>query len=163
MTVAAMALVGALSAPAAAQDLNQTNIGAAVTFLAEEGEETGAGFLVDVARDLTPAVAVVGEFGLNSFEFSTITSYQGGVRFTPVLEGTAVSPFVQALVGLERFSGDGFDATNGLSFQIGGGVEFPLSDRLNLRAQYDYRRTSYDGEGFNGNRFGVGVVFPLGN
>ncbi len=154
---AALALACAMAVPAAAQ----TSLGANVTFLSEEGDDTGAGFEVDLSGRISPELAVVCEFGLNDFEFSTITSYLGGVRYLPAVEAS-VNPFVHVLLGLERFTSEGFDASNGFAFQLGGGVEFPVSDSLAVRAQYDYRRTSYDGEGFNGNRFGVGVVFPLG-
>ena len=52
---------------------------------------------------------------------------------------------------------------NALAFQVGGGIEYPITERVNFRAQYDFRRTNYDGEGFNAHRFGVGIVLPLGN
>lgn len=154
-------LTAAMVAPAAAQ--SETSVGANLTFLREEGDpgETGAGFSVELARGIAPNVAVLGEFGLNSFDGATITSYLAGVRYLPAVEA-AFRPFVQALIGAERFSPEGFDSESAFAFQLGGGVEVPLNDRVNFRAQYDYRRTSYDGEGFNGHRFGVGVVLPLG-
>ena len=153
LTVAAVALVGAMAVPAAAQD---TTVGANLTFL-RDSEQTGPGFQVDVARGFNPNIAVVGEFGLNSFDGFTIQSYQAGLRFTPTMAG-ALRPFVQALVGLERCC-----EQNALAFQLGGGIEYPITERVNFRAQYDFRRTDYDGEGFNANRFGVGIVLPLGN
>ncbi|MCC7044888.1 MAG: hypothetical protein IT183_13575 [Acidobacteria bacterium] len=155
MMIAALALVGAMAAPAAAQG-NGTTVGANLTFL-RDSEQTGAGFLVDAAKALNPTVAVVGEFGLNSFDGFTLTSYQGGVRFLPAVQAS-VQPFLQALVGLEHCC-----EQNAFAFQIGGGVEIPFNETLKFRVQYDFRRTSYDGEGYNANRFGVGVVLPLGN
>lgn len=152
MAIASCALVGAMAVPAAAQD----SVGANLTFLRGEGQ-TGTGIQLDVAKALAPAVAVVGEFGLNSFDGYTLTSYQAGVRFLPAVQST-VKPFVQALLGLEHCC-----ESNAFSLQIGGGLEFPLNERVNLRAQYDFRRASYDGEIYNANRFGVGVVLPFGN
>ncbi len=152
MAIASCALVGVMAVPAAAQD----SVGANLTFL-RDSEVTGTGFQLDAAKALAPAVAVVGEFGLNSFDGFTITSYQAGVRFLPAVQ-SSVKPFVQALLGLERCCD-----SSAFAFQLGGGVEFALNERVNLRAQYDFRRTSYDGEGYNANRFGVGVVLPLGN
>lgn len=153
MAIATCALVAVTVAPAAAQG---TDVGANVTFLREEGD-TGVGFLVDAAKDLNPTTAVVGEFGLNSFDGYTITSYLGGLRFTPAV-ASSVQPFVQALIGLEHCCD-----SNAFAFQLGGGVEIPVNDSLKVRGQYDYRHTRYDGEGFNGHRFGVGLVLPLGN
>lgn len=152
MAIASCALVGAMAVPAAAQD----SVGANLTFL-RDSELTGTGIQLDVAKALAPAVAVVGEFGLNRFDGFTLTSYQGGVRFLPAVQ-SSVRPFVQALVGLEHCC-----ESNAFAFQLGGGLEFPINERVNLRAQYDFRRTNYDGEGYNANRFGVGVVLPLGN
>ena len=153
---AALALTTAMAVPAAAQN----SLGVNLTFLNEEGDDTGVGFQVDLAGGIAPNFAIVGDFGLNDFDGATITSYLAGVRYIPTIEAP-VNPFVQVLLGLERYSIDDFDSENGFAFQIGGGIEVPVSNRLNVRAQYDYRRTSYDGDGFNGNRFGVGVVFPF--
>jgi opacity protein-like surface antigen len=154
MTLASFALVGALAVPAAAQD----SVGANLTFLRGDGA-TGTGFQIDAAKGLTSNVAVVGEIGLNRFDGFNLTSFQGGVRFLPAVQ-SAVRPFLQALAGVEHCGDDCFDS-NFFSFQIGGGVEFPLSDRLNLRAQYDFRRTSADDSSYNANRFGIGVVLPF--
>jgi opacity protein-like surface antigen len=154
LAVAACALVAVTVVPAAAQS---TSVGANLTFLREEGDDTGAGVAIDVAKGLTPSIAVAGEFGYNSFDGYSITSYLGGLRFTPAIEAP-VQPFVQALFGLEHCCDQ-----NAFAFQLGGGVEIPVSESLKVRGQYDYRHTRYDGEGFNGHRFGVGVVLPLGN
>ena len=156
LAVASCVLVAATVVPVAAQ-----TVGANLTFLREEGDETGVGVAVDVAKNLNPNIGVVGEFGLNTFDGYNIQSYLGGVRFSPAVQAS-FQPFVQALVGLERFGGEGFESESAFAFQIGAGVEVPVNDSLRFRAQYDFRRTDYDGEGFNGHRFGVGVVFPLG-
>lgn len=154
--VAGLVLVGAMAAPAAAQS-SGTSVGANLTFL-RDLEETGVGVAIDVAKALSqPAVAVVGEFGLNKFDGYTSTSYLGGVRLYPTMAGSSLKPFVQALVGLEHCC-----EQNAFAFQVGGGVEVPIGGSANFRAQYDFRRATYDGEGFNENRFGVGVVMPIG-
>ncbi len=152
MAIASFALVGALAAPAAAQD----SVGVNLTFL-RDSDVTGTGFQLDAAKGLTPNVAVVGELGLNRFDGFTLTSYQAGLRFLPSVQ-SSVRPFVQALLGLEHCC-----SSNAFAYQLGGGVEFPINERVNVRAQYDFRRTRYDGEGYNANRFGVGIVLPLGN
>ena len=159
---AALALISAMAVPAAAQ----TTLGANVTFLNVE-EETGTGLAVDLAGAVAPAIDIVGEVGFNNYDNDSLTSFLGGVRFKPAVDANVI-PFVQALVGIERWNSDFLDETsNGFAFQIGGGIEIPVGERLRVRAQYDFRRTSHDfGDGFeddlNGNRFGVGVVIPLG-
>lgn len=153
--IASCALLGAMVVPAAAQDQPSSSVGVNLTFL-RDSEVTGTGLQLDAAKGLSRNVAVVGEFGLNKFDGFTLTSYQAGLRFLPAVEA-GVKPFVQALLGLEHCC----DA-NAFAFQLGGGLEFPLNASANLRVQYDYRRTRYEGEGFNANRFGVGVVLPLG-
>lgn len=155
VVLAGLALVCALAAPAAAQG-SGTSVGANLTFL-NDGDNTATGVAIDVAKIIAaPSVAVVGEFGLNKFEGATITSYLGGVRFYPALEGTSVKPFVQALVGLEHCCDE-----NAFAFQVGGGIEVPITPTVNFRAQYDFRRSNYEGTGYNQNRFGFGVVFPI--
>lgn len=153
MAAAAGALVVTIAAPAAAQ--TDTNVGVNLSFL-RDSEQTGTGFSIDAAKRVAPNVAIVGDFGLNRFDGWTLTSYLGGIRYVPAVEAS-VSPFVQALVGLEHCC-----EANAFAFQFGGGVDIPVSDRLSVRGQYDFRRTRYDGEGYNGHRFGVGVVLPLG-
>lgn len=159
LAVASCALVAATAVPAAAQ----ATVGANLNFLRVE-EETGIGVAVDAAKNLNPNIAVVGELGYNSFEFFSLTSVLGGLRYTPAVQST-IQPFVQGLLGLEHFSeeieGENF-SDNAFAFQIGAGVEVPVNDSLRFRAQYDYRRAEYEGVGYNGHRFGVGVVFPLG-
>lgn len=156
MAVVVCALVAGTVGPVAAQS---TNVGANVTFLREESEDTGVGFSLDVARNFNPTVGVVGEFGLNTFDQYNLMSFLGGLRYSPATGGT-IQPFVQALFGLERC---GACDDSGFGFQIGGGVEVPVSETLRVRGQYDFRRTTYDGEGFTGHRFGFGVIIPLGN
>lgn len=153
MAMAAGALMVAVAAPVSAQ--SDTNVGVNLSFL-RDSEQTGTGFSIDVAKGVASNVAVVGDFGLNRFDGWTLTSYLGGVRFTPAVQA-AVSPFVQALVGLEHCC-----ESNAFAFQFGGGIDVPVSERLSVRGQYDFRRTRYDGEGYNGHRFGVGVVLPIG-
>lgn len=154
--LAASALVVAIAAPAAAQGPS-TTVGANLTFL-RDLEETGVGVSIDVAKSLSsPMLALVGEFGVNGFDGYTSTSYLGGIRLMPVVQGSSIQPFVQALVGLEHCC-----EQNAFAFQIGGGVQVPINAKLNFRAQYDFRRASYDGTGFNENRFGFGVSFPVG-
>lgn len=170
MAVAAGALVVAMTAPAAAQ--SGMSVGANLTFLRAEGDpsETGAGFSLEFAKGFTRNVALLGEFGLNSFQSDrsashlvgvTFTSYLVGVRYIPAVEA-AFQPFVQGLFGVEHFRQMALYGLNGFAFQPGGGVEVPFNRRLRFRAQYDYRRASYPEGGYNGHRFGVGVVVPIG-
>lgn len=155
MIIAACALVVTMAVPVAAQE-SGASVGASFTLL-RDVEQNGVGFAVDVAKNLAPTLAVVGDIGLNKFDGFTITSFQGGVRFLPAVQAAA-QPFIQALVGIEHCCG-----SNAFAFQIGGGVEVPVSDRVDFRVFYGLRRTHYgDGDNYTGHIFGGGIVVPIG-
>ncbi len=151
--VAGLALVAATAVPSFAQS---TLVGANLSILRGD-EVNGVGVSLDAAKTITPMIAVVGDFGLNKFDDYTVTSYLGGLRFLPTLTSTAFQPYGQFLVGIEHCC-----EQNAFTFQIGAGVDIPMTEKLNFRVQYDFRRASYDGTGFNANRFGFGVSLPLG-
>jgi hypothetical protein len=93
------------------------------------------------------------------------------VRWTA--PGAAARPFVQALVGAMHASADcsvagiscddviGDTSDTNAMLQFGGGVAFPLTERLMGVGQFDYRRIFFEGGGSNSIRFVAGVRVAL--
>jgi hypothetical protein len=158
--------------------------------ISSESETMPLGWYVDVAGNLTPAFAVVGEIGGNYKDFSqTLTqlgvnvdvdadfnvhTFMGGVRFS-ARQNPAFTPYVQALFGLARATGEvqgqatvaGRTITinqsvsdSDFAFDVDGGVNFRLSDGLALRVGAGYLRVGTS-DGGNAFRFGAGVVIPF--
>jgi opacity protein-like surface antigen len=90
----------------------------------------------------------------------------GGVEFKDNSKETKVKPFGRVLAGFQHARANvsgvtGFD-TNDTAFSaaIGGGVDFRVSPRVDIRAvQFDYNPTRFGGETQNNFRVGVGVIF----
>ncbi len=105
-----------------------------------------------------------------------VHEFLGGVRVKAAPTG-AVTPFAQLLVGgvngsadvtgsvtgggTTIFSSSASDSSTDLGIQVGGGVNFRLTEGLGLRAAADYLRLFSDDEGVNGFRVAVGAVFPF--
>ena len=155
---------------ASAQD-QQGNVAFSYSILHDSDiEETfPVGWLLAVARNITPNMGIVGEVGGNykSLEDDfgddvslSVHSFLGGLRFQS--PRSSFTPFAQALIGGARarvsFDGDS-DSSTGFAVQPGAGIDFRVSDALNLRAQADYRYLRSDGESTNEIRFAFGVVF----
>jgi opacity protein-like surface antigen len=90
----------------------------------------------------------------------------GGVEIKDNSTETKVKPFARALAGFQHaranFNGvSGFDTSdNGFSAAIGGGVDFRVSPRVDIRAvQLEYNPTRFSGETSHNFRIGVGVIF----
>ena len=108
----------------------------------------------------------VGEIGVNERdnvvgERQRLIGILGGARFG-VVRSPRLALFVQALLGVERFSEPGF-VESGLAIQPGGGVDWALSARYFLRAQADYRMSRQTGGTFNNIRVAVGGGVRLGS
>jgi hypothetical protein len=158
--------------------------------ISSESETMPLGWYADVAGNLTPTFAVVGEIGGNYKDFSeTLTqlgvnvdvdadfnvhTFMGGVRFS-ARQNPAFTPYVQALFGLARATGEvqgqatvaGRTVTinesvsdSDFAFDVDGGVNFRLSDGLALRVGAGYLRVGTS-DGGNAFRFGAGVVIPF--
>jgi opacity protein-like surface antigen len=90
----------------------------------------------------------------------------GGVEFKDNSTETKVKPFGRLLAGFQHaranVSGvNGFDENdNGFSAAVGGGVDFRVNPRVDIRAvQLDYNPTRFGGETQHNFRVGVGVIF----
>ena len=155
-----------------------------------ESETMPLGWYADVAGNLTPMFAVVGEVGGNYKNFDdvlaelganvnvdvnvSVHTFMGGVRFT-ARQNQAFTPYVQALFGLAHAKSDveGQVTVAGrtisinesmsdseFAFDADGGVNFRLSDALALRVGAGYLRVG-GSDGGNAFRFGAGVVIPF--
>ena len=90
----------------------------------------------------------------------------GGVEVKDNATETKVKPFAHALAGFTHATSNVTGITGlgsgetGFSAVIGGGLDFRVSPRFDVRAiQFDYNPTRLGGTTQNNFRFGVGVVF----
>jgi hypothetical protein len=163
--VVAAALLG-FASPAAAQDPQPVTVGAGLTFFHFNDCCTEPGVRVEVAkvfRQMTngAGLALVGELGWTSSEGDSTLTLAAGPRY--VLAGTgSVQPFVHVLVGLTRYMFDGGFSSNNFSIGPGGGVAFPINDRVSGVGQIEFMIVKGDGFTDYGQRFTFGVIFELG-
>ena len=89
----------------------------------------------------------------------------GGVEIKDNAKEKKLKPFAHAMVGFQNaiFSPGGSRFTsseNGFAAIFGGGLDFRVSPRVDIRAvQFDYNPTRFGGTTQNNFRVGVGVVF----
>ena len=90
----------------------------------------------------------------------------GGVEFKDNAKETKVKPFAHVMAGVAnaraKFEGaPAFNESNtGFAGVIGGGVDFRLSERVDLRAfQFDYNPSHGDGATAHNFRIGIGIIF----
>jgi opacity protein-like surface antigen len=148
------------------------------------------GWYADVAGNLTPAIAVVGDVSGSYKDFNEtriqgginvnvdadlkVHTFLGGVRLS-ARQNPAFTPFAQALFGLAHATGkvEGQTTIAGRTFSISqsvsdsdfafdasGGVNLRVSDGLAVRVGAGYLRIGGN-DGGNAFRFGVGVVIPF--
>lgn len=107
------------------------------------------------------------DFGADSTDFR-IHNFLGGVQFKDNAKETKVKPFAHLLAGVAHQSVDLTDLDNtftdfsetGFAAAIGGGLDFRVSDRVDVRAiQFDYNPNHINGNTQHNFRVGVGVVF----
>jgi hypothetical protein len=171
--VAAFLLLTGLPALGSGQVRRQQKIGVGYSFLRETGSSAArypTGWVLDVATAPAPVISGVGEVSAHyrtpaGGVRQTLSSYQGGLRLTP-MTGSLIG-FVQVLAGLERYAEPGF-SEHGFAVQPGGGVEIPVGDRYAIRGQVDYRfvrvgaRSGVAATTFNELRAVIGVAIGLG-
>jgi opacity protein-like surface antigen len=123
-------------------------------------------------------VGVVGDYSFHRKSFGDnvgatavdvdvdLHTLMGGAEFKDNSTETKVKPFARVLAGFQHARANvngvtGFDESdNGFSAAIGGGVDFRLSPRVDVRAfQFDYNPTRFSGETQHNFRFGVGIIF----
>jgi hypothetical protein len=94
-----------------------------------------------------------------------LNTLMGGVEVKDNNTETKVKPFARGLVGFQHASANvpfssANTSENGFSAAIGGGVDFRVNSRVDVRAiQFDYNPTRLGGETQNNFRFGVGLIF----
>jgi hypothetical protein len=184
LTALACVLSAVVAAPAAAQTAT-TEVSAGYQFTRTSDLNLPAGWYVDVAGNVAPMFAVVGEVS-GSYKSETIAvgtssvdatvrlhTFMGGVRVA-ARSNPKVVPFGQVLLGAARLSGGvtasgpavsvlaASDADTEFALQVGGGVNLMTSGSFGVRLGADYRRIFISGGGENEFRLGVGVVVPFG-
>jgi hypothetical protein len=92
--------------------------------------------------------------------------FLGGVEFKDNAKETKVKPFAHVLAGVAHARADVESVTDfnesetGFAAAIGGGVDFKLSDRVDLRAiQFDYNPNRAEGQTSHNFRIGIGLIF----
>jgi opacity protein-like surface antigen len=183
-TALACLLCAAVAAPAAAQTAT-TELSAGYQFARTPDLNLPLGWYVDVAGNVAPMFAVVGEVS-GAYKSETIAvgtssvdatvrlhTFMGGVR-VGARTNPKVVPFGQVLLGAARVSGGvtasgpavsvlaASDADTELALQVGGGVNLLPSGNFGVRLAADYRRIFISGGGENDFRVGAGVVIPFG-
>jgi opacity protein-like surface antigen len=92
--------------------------------------------------------------------------FMGGVEFKDNARETRVKPFAHVLAGVAHARADVEGVTDfsesetGFAAAVGGGVDFRLSDRVDLRAvQFDYNPNRANGQTSHNFRVGIGIIF----
>jgi outer membrane protein with beta-barrel domain len=183
-TALAGALCAAIAAPAAAQTAT-TALSAGYQFTRTPDLNLPPGWYLDVAGNVAPMFAVVGEVsgayksetiavGTSSVEATAkLHTFMGGVRVAARTNPKLV-PFGQVLLGAARLSGGvtasgpatsvlaASDADTEFALQIGGGVNLMTLGNVGVRLGADYRRIFISDGGENEFRVAAGVVIPIG-
>ncbi|HWS89350.1 MAG TPA: outer membrane beta-barrel protein [Pyrinomonadaceae bacterium] len=111
---------------------------------------------------------IVGNTAATTFDVdANLHQFLGGVEFKDNARETSVKPFAHVLAGVGHARADvsnntvSFDESEtGFAAAIGGGVDFRLSDRVDLRAvQFDYNPTRDNGQTSHNFRVGIGLIF----
>ena len=107
-----------------------------------------------------PAAATTFDVDVNLHQFL------GGVELKDNARETKVKPFAHVLAGVANARADveglpdSGDSETGFAGVLGGGVDFRLGDRVDLRAiQFDWNPVRSGGETSHNFRFGVGIIF----
>lgn len=124
------------------------------------------------AAYLTSEIGVVGEFGACKVTGlpTGATAHEMDYLFGPRVyfhSHGRVFPFVQTLLGGERFSaglsGVGSGSTNAFAWTAGGGADVTLTKHVSLRAiQVEYLYTHFSGASQNSVRIQSGLVYRFG-
>jgi len=150
----------------------EVSVGYAYLYDLQDDISIPAGWYGDVNVALTDWVGIAAEasggyktddsFGI-PVDLSVHT-FMAGPRFTS--RNNAARPFLHVLIGVGRVAAgvSGFTVSSTeFAFQIGGGVDLQMSDRVGLRLGVDSRRIfSEEFEDARQIRFNVGVTFALG-
>lgn len=147
----------------------------------DNGHDHFNGFNVEATGNFTRYVGVQGDFSFHQKEkdFNTaagtinararLSQFMGGVKVQDNATETHIRPFAHALVGVAHVSTDvnatsigvfTSDSDNGLAVAVGGGLDFRINDKFDVRAiQADYNPTRFNGETDHNLRLSFGVNF----
>jgi opacity protein-like surface antigen len=151
----------------------------------DDNESMPKGWYADVAGNLTPMIGVVFQVGGNYKTFDEsitvggltlaasadlkVHLFLGGIRIN-ARQNSAFVPYGQVLVGAANSSVDLTGTIPGIpsfsqeesatnfTLELGGGVNFGLTDNTGVRFGVDYLRAFADEDDVNAFRFHVGVV-----
>jgi opacity protein-like surface antigen len=151
----------------------------------QDNESMPKGWYADVAGNLTPMIGVVFQVGGNYKTFNEsitvggltlaasadlkVHLFLGGIRIN-ARQNSAFVPYGQVLVGAANSSVDLTGTIPGIpsfsqeesatnfTLELGGGVNFGLTDNTGIRFGVDYLRAFADEDDVNAFRFHVGVV-----
>jgi opacity protein-like surface antigen len=133
-----------------------------------------------VKGNLSRYVGLVGDYSFHRKSFNDtvgttavgvdvdLHTLMGGVEFKDNSKETKVKPFGRVLAGFQhaRANFNGLtgvvddESDNGFSAAVGGGIDFRVSPRVDIRAiQLEYNPTRFGGEMTHNFRIGVGVIF----
>lgn len=87
---------------------------------------------------------------------TTMTSFLGGVEYR-LASQSKVKPFVQGLIGFDRWTG-----ASAFVIEPGGGIEYALNETFNLRVTAGLHVGFWEGDSSAGFRAGFGVSMPVG-
>ena len=95
-----------------------------------------------------------------------IHQFLGGVEFKDNARETKVKPFAHILAGVAHARADieglpdSDDSENGFAAAVGGGIDFRVNDRVDIRAvQFDWNPNRNNGETSHNFRIGIGIIF----
>jgi opacity protein-like surface antigen len=151
----------------------------------QDNESMPKGWYADVAGNLTPMIGVVFQVGGNYKTFNEsitvggltlaasadlkVHLFLGGIRIN-ARQNSAFVPYGQVLVGAANSSVDLTGTIPGIpsfsqeesatnfTLELGGGVNFGLTDNTGVRFGVDYLRAFADEDDVNAFRFHVGVA-----
>jgi opacity protein-like surface antigen len=133
-----------------------------------------------VTGNVTRYVGLKGDYSFHTKTFSdtafpgvevrsNLHNFLGGVQFRDNAKETKVKPFAHVLAGAAHATFDvrGLatpldfdDSETGFAMAVGGGLDFRVNDRIDIRAvQFDYNPTRLASETQHNFRVGIGVVF----
>ena len=134
------------------------------------------GLGTNLAYNFTKYVALEGNYGVDWNSHATISAVAVGPKFT--WRGEGVNFFAHTLLGFERISSQGNDASNSLAAILGGGMDLKLWKPVTLRlfeADYQWAHADFLGQGtvplddpslqrpaFHSARLTGGLVFNFG-
>jgi len=176
LTVRALVFGTALLLTSAVPAMAQGTLGAGMSFIwPGDNQGTYTGFAVDysapVHKTSTMSIGFVGDYtyahhsedalnGSNDSVGVDLNLFQGGVRVTGTTDAK-IKPFAQFLLGGAHFSGDVSPETD-FVMTFGGGVDFHVSGRTNVRAQVDIPVIFFEGDSDSATRLFLGLSWSLG-